>query len=324
MKAYKKFTRPLLAAFVIVIALASCIKSDSEEYQKQHDRDFEALKMEFGFTEDDFISEGVYLKVDYDGDTATAIYPTDEDFIMADVVGHRIDIGIFEVTNRDIAEENEVDRSDYIYGPIRIWVVSTPVGFNIAIKKVPQGAHATMLLSHEMAYGGYIPIVYEVDIYNIKDDLEQYNQYQINAALDSLDMDPVLDSVPGFSNAYSIIEVPGTVSDSAEIDDEVTISLHGYYVECDTTFIQSFPGREFFPFNNSDTLITYFIGDERFPLSSILTEIVPQMKLNEVRHIIIGSEHGYGTSGVIHPYDGFYIIPPDMPLHYKVQYLGKE
>ena len=100
--------------------------------------------------------------------------------------------------------------------------------------------------------------------------------------------------------------------------DSITVKIYGYYVEADTAYVDSFPGRQFFPINESGDVVTFAFGDIVFPITSIVNYAVEDMKIGETREVISPAEYGYGTNGFLHPYVGVYIIPPSMPLHYTL------
>ncbi|MGD2036149.1 MAG: FKBP-type peptidyl-prolyl cis-trans isomerase, partial [Bacteroidales bacterium] len=116
-------------------------------------------------------------------------------------------------------------------------------------------------------------------------------------------------------------DIDSTNRNSLSFGDTILISLQGYYVEADTSYINSFPGRQFFPIGNSGDSIRYIYGEEFFPVTLAVNEVVQYMQLNVPVEFVCSSEYGYGENGFRHPYTGEFIILPDMPLHYKVELL---
>jgi hypothetical protein len=324
---FKLSVRSLKGIFLISILtlLVSSCQDDTEEYIAAHDQKFEAMKVEYGMTEANAIGDGIYMR--FIGDTTTAVHPGALDYVMVSLVGLNSAGDLIDVTDSADAAANDIFREDLVYGPVRLNVDNTFTGFNIAVQKMPEGSYAMILFPYDLAFGGYEPIVYKVKLYKVIPNLEQYIDAQFETYVDILKdslgiITDNYDSIPGFRNAYSIITKQGTEDVELSYGDSATIELHAYYVETDPTYVHEFPGRSFFPINNSGDTITFDIGSVSFPISDLINAVVPIMKLGERREIVSPSEYVYDNQGFVHPYVGSYIVPPYMDVHYSIELIA--
>lgn len=317
-----KIRRELINVFFIGLATilaSSCFKDDAEERLTDHDNAFRTLKAYYGITEDENIGDNIYVHFTYMPDTLTndVMKPDETGYVVLDYVGLNSNLEVFDVTRQEDADEYDLYRSDVVYGPIRMKVNQTFPGFYKAIQHIPEGSSAVILIPHDQAFLNYEPLVYEVSVYRAFNNLEDYNNEQFDVYMDSLGIS-LNDSISGDSGAYFKITEEGDSIPDLEIGDSVTISLHGYYVETDTAYVDAFPGRQFFPINESGDNITFAMGDIMFPITAIVNDAIFEMKLGESREVISPAEYAYGTDGFLHPYVGIYIVPPSMPLHYTI------
>ena len=319
-----KIRRELIVVlFVVFSALfaASCLKDDSEENQSEHDVAFNLMKQHFGITESDNIGDNIYVHFTDIPDNQDGLVVADGNgYVVVDYVGVNSDMEVFDATRKADAENSGLYRNDVIYGPERLKVSQTFVGFYKGIQHVMEGGSAVILIPHDQAFLDYEPLAYEVTVYRVFEDIDEYNQLQIDAYMDSLGI-TVADSFPGVSGAYYKITAEGDSVPSLDIGDSVTVKLYGYYVEADTAYVDTVPGRQFFPINESGDEVTFALGDVIFPVTEIVNYSVEDMKLGETREVISPAEYGYGAEGFHHPYVGVYIIPPSMPLHYKLTFV---
>ncbi len=114
------------------IFLVSCVKDNTDELQADHDRKMEALKETYGIDESDLKVDGIYLKLLTVDTVLNPPYPSSDDMIIADYIGTYFNGSIFDVSDSAVAQDNELYNSDFIYGPARLWVSYTFLGFQKA------------------------------------------------------------------------------------------------------------------------------------------------------------------------------------------------
>jgi hypothetical protein len=322
----KKTARILKGAIVfslLTFIASSCLKDDTEELIAAHDRAFAAMKVTYGMTEANAIGDGIYLRFD-PADTVSAIHPANQNYVVIDILGFNSLGDVINVTDSADAAANHEYRADLVYGPVRIYINGTFPGFYKAIQKMPEGSSAIMLFPYDQVLGGYEPYAFKVKLYKVIPDIDsflisEFETYK-NLLKDSLGItDDSYDTIPNYQDAYSIITTEGTESVDIAFGDSATILLRAYYVETDPTYVTGFPGRSFFPINNSGERITFSLGTEAFPISELINSIVPEMKIGEKREIISPAKYVYGENGFSHPYVDIYIVPPYMDIHYSIE-----
>ncbi len=315
----KRIFKGVIIFSSLALTLTSCLKDDTEELIAEHDRALQAMKAVYGITEADLIGDGVYLHI-IDSLSTPGIHPADQNVIIANLAGFDSDGTIFDVTDSATAKQNNVYRPDLVYGPIRVNINNTFPGFYNAIQKVPEGANAVMLIPYDMAFGGYEPIAYKVELFKVVTDFDAFVHQEFEAYKDSLGIDDAnnLDDI-GADSAYESRDTAGYAVPDLQIGDSAKILLHAYYVETDPSFVQGFPGRCFFPINESGDIITFDVGTTSFPITGIINSLVMTMNVGDRREIITPAAYAYGDDGFVHPYTGIYIVPPAMDIHYTIE-----
>jgi len=318
-----KYIRKLLFFAVIASFFAACDLDDgTEELQLEHDQALAELKTHFGVTENDSIGDGIYLLITSPTDEADTIFPEGDDYIVVDLTGMDSDLDVFHTTLEEEASLAGIERSDFIYGPVRIKVENTFPGFYKAIQKVPEGAEATMIFPHDQAFGAYEPIVYKVKLYRVIDDITSYVSGEFDAYRQALGIGAA-DTLSGIDSVYvKTLVYDTTQSHDIYYGDIVTIRLHAHYVEMDSAYVDWFPGREFFPINESGDSIEFQYGNSAFPITELIHAVIPAMNIGDTWEILGPAKYAYGAEGFIHPIMGNIIVPVDMPVHYTIKLVG--
>ena len=327
-----KIRRELLSGLLIgllAVFAGSCLKDHTEEYQADHDAAFQALKKEFNITAEDHIGDSIFVHFTYmpeiNGDT---VFPEDQDYVVMDYIGLKYggpysEPEVFDVTSEEDAREYDLYRGDIIYGPVRLNINQTFRGFYFGIQHVPESAEATILIPHEQAFYNYEPLVYKVKLYRVIKDLQLYDSLQMMSYLDLLGISTIAENTHDITEvpkAYYKIVTEGEEYPEMEIGDTVVIKLHAYYVETDTAYVDSIPGRQFFPINQSGEEVKFAYGENYFPITPVLNVMLGYMKLNETREIVTPADYTYGEYGFIHPGVAVFIVPPYIPVHYIVTF----
>jgi FKBP-type peptidyl-prolyl cis-trans isomerase len=304
---------------LVAIMMSSCLKDDSEERLAEHDRKLNDLKAEYGMTEADALEDGLYIKVVSTTEDSVTIRGTD--YLILDVLGKYADNEVFDASDADAAENAGIFRPDLVYGPYRLKLDKTFYGFYMALQGLKQGDEVNMVFSQDVAFLDYQPLAYEIKIHTVIHDLGQYVVEQDDTYKEAMGISPV-DTVPGTDSLmfWTLIE-EGTDAIDLELGDEVKLRLYGYYVETDPNYVNGYPGRQFFPINESGDTISGEVGVQSFPVINSLYAAIAHMKIGEIRDVFIPTGLAYGEDGFVHPYVGKYIIPTYMSLHYNVQLL---
>jgi FKBP-type peptidyl-prolyl cis-trans isomerase 2 len=323
----KTVLRTFVFSVILSLSLTSCFKDDTAEKIARHDRAMQDLILKYGFTEQDKIDDGIYVHLIGEPETGTdPIFPADNNYVVIDYETYNSAGTLIDVTDSAVAAQNGVYQTNLIYGPIYLNINNSFPGFYKAVQKVPQGKSAYMLFSWDQVGTDYEPLVYKVDLYRVIDNFKAYKDstyiiYRniLQGVLDTVELRR--DSIDGVDSVYTGITDIGDTTSSIGIEagSTVTIFLYAYYVETDTAYVHGFPGRTFFPINNSGYSINFVKGYLSFPISKVVDEMVDRMHVNEERVILAPAELGYGETGFVNPYTNTYIIPPNMALHYLIR-----
>lgn len=319
MKIKNGFLLPVLVAGL----MTSCLKDDLQEQIDQHDRAFNELKEEYGFTEDENIGENIYVKITDSTDFRNGQkVNSNQNFIVIDYVGRNPEAGVFDATREVDSRNANLFRKDIIYGPIRLPVSHTFTGFSKAIRFMSEGDAALMLFPYDQAYYDYQPVIYDIKLYEVIDNIDLYDSLQMLTYMHMLgypfDTMYFENSPPVY---YKTIATGEEMADTISSGDSVKISLYAYYVETNPSYVDSVPGRQFFPINESGDQVTFLIGNNLFPVTEIINISVRNMKVGETRLVVSHSDYNYGDGGFMHPYVSKFIVPPHMPVHYKIKLL---
>lgn len=313
----RKIVKIQLLLILVSMVMFSCLKDEWAENQAEHDKKMEELKIEYGIDETMAIGDNIYLKPLEQEPYPGAEPPEYDDVVIVDYIGRDYDGNVFDVSYVDVAVDNDVYRNDFIYGPARLYVNYTRLGFQKAIQEMTPKERAIMLIPGDQWDGYWNPVVYDVTLYKVIEDIETYNNEQLALYLDSLGIS-TSDLLPESDGIWAK-DFSGRLENGLSFGDTVILSLHGYYVEADTTYMNSFPGRQFFPISNSGDTLIYAYGEEFFPVTYAVNEAVKYMLIGDTADIVAKDDYGYDDTGFAHPYTGEFIIPPDMPLHYTLQ-----
>jgi hypothetical protein len=307
---------------VLILLVASCLKDDTAQKIADHDKAFQLMKAKYGFNESDSIGDNIYVHYTNMPDTgASAVYAADSDYVVMDLEEYDSQSNLIAVTDSAVAAQHSVYHNYYIYGPYRVNINKTFLGFYKAIQKVPEGWSATMLFPYDQANTNYEPLVYKIKLYRVIKDLDTYEQKEYIDYRNLMGLTDI-DTVPGFDSVYSKVTIPSDSAVDIQVGQVVSVILYGYYAEADTAYVHRFPGRQFFPIQNSGNAVNFIKGTLGFPVTQIVDDIVDIMHIGEERVVLTPAKYAYGSNGFIHPYTGAFLIVPDMPLHYRIKLVG--
>ncbi|MBN1950659.1 MAG: FKBP-type peptidyl-prolyl cis-trans isomerase [Bacteroidales bacterium] len=315
----------ILLSLSIGALLSSCnLDGGTEELELQHEQAMTAFKAKYGLTEAENIGDNIYLKILTPVGAADTVFSNGSDYVVVDLLGFDSDYNAFDVTDEHIADSLDVYRADFIYGPLRVNVLNTFLGFYKAIKLLPEGSEAVMLFPHDQAFGGYEPVLYQIKLHRVIRDIHAYLDQEFEAYRKELGME-LSDTLPDYGGFYyKSVAMEDTSSHDIYYGDKVYLKLTARYVETDTAFIESFPGREYFPINNSGDSISFQFGTAYFPITEAVHIAINNMKIGETWEVLTPANYVYGEDGYKHPTMGSIIVPPKMPVHYTIELLGYE
>lgn len=317
-----KLTKFVLILTALMAVTTSCLDNKVEEYEAEAKSKHENYKNQNGFTEEHHIVNGIYLKFEGDVDPTA---PTGE-------TGNTINLSYTgKYTNGEEFETTDIERSAgipynevFIYGPKRLKLGSLIVGMDTALKLMPAGSKAEILIPHEYAYGDYEPVVYEVEMHDIitSDSLYESNlfaKFREDNNFEHTISNGLYYKFTDGDTLRSSIAVRG--------GDTIGISLVSRYAE---DYYDDNTGRIFYPrMHESDTFYYFYGATTVYPIIPAIDSAVKYMEVGETIEIAFesgaeassGYAWGYGEYGYTDPNFNFALVSHSTPLHYTIQLL---
>ncbi len=321
MRTLKNILFPLVfIGFTIIVS--SCLSDEIDDLETESSSKLQEYLDANGYTEADHIGYGVYVKITQDT-VGSSTYPTYGDAIVFNYTGKYTDGTVYESTDSSYVDDLTYGEY-YIYGPTRRWVGTLISGFDTAIRTIPEGASAEIVIPADMAFGDYNPVVYDVDLLKVVDndstyEKEVFNEFKTTNSFD----DSVYISIGILYKADSALRTEGILSSS----DSVTVKIIGRYAEC---YYPNGLGRQFYPLGDEDATIEgYNYAGTNDDISDALQldaidSALKYMRVGETMEVAFLSgadgdtEWGFGSSSVVNADLNIPIIFAYTPLHYTI------
>jgi len=172
MRIVRNFLKIQLMTVVVAVFFISCLDNEQEKLIAEHDQRMEEMKTKYGFEETDTLPGGYGVYIKYSINTDSIRKATLNDMVVIDYVGTNYSGDIFDVSRKSVAESEGIYDDEFIYGPARFYVNHLFYGFQLAIPDMPVGSKAKILVPGNLWDGGYFPVMYEIELYQIIDDIE--------------------------------------------------------------------------------------------------------------------------------------------------------
>jgi FKBP-type peptidyl-prolyl cis-trans isomerase len=327
MKWFISNNRIIFVGLMLIILNAACLDKNQDELESEAQELLQTYLDENGYTEQDKIAYGVYMKID-EGTVTDGATPESGNTVLMELTGMYTDYTVFETT--DVDQSASIANNDlYIYGPRRYTVGDLIVGLDTAIKFMSEGSEAQIVIPHTYAYGNYKPVVYNVKLLEVIEDdstyeAETFAEYMVdNGFSDSM-------YIPNsIGLLYKLEEGDSLETDSVmEFNDTLVIELTARYAE---SYIGSDGevGRVFYPRGTETTTISdYYWGNTSdYPIISAIDSATKYMRVGQTIDIAFksGAEEetytvwGYGTTGLNDSDINYYVISAYTPLHYTIK-----
>lgn len=292
------------AGLFIMLFFAACNEEPSNEEQEEELRKLEAYLEENNITQEPTESGMYYLEIE-PGDGST--YPAEDDYVEFEFAAQLIDGTIFYTSNETIAENAGIYDPDNIYGPIRYQLGQMMPGLAEGISYMSEGGLARLIIPSDLALGSsytsivppYSTLIYDIELTEVISDPDQYERQQIQAYLDSNNID-----VDSTSTGLYYIENELGTGEQVENGSTVTIWYTGYYLD-GRVFDSNIDGSAFIVSLPSENLIDGWV------------EGLKLMKEGGKATLIVPHYLAYGAEGY---YDnrGRTIVPPYKTLLFDV------
>jgi len=319
-----KITKITFAILGVFMLTTSCLDNEVGEKEDQASQKIQDYISRNGYTEAQNIGYGIYVKVIEEAEDGAPIPEIGQRILMS-YTGKLTNEEVFETT--DSTKSNLITYPEiHIYGPKKYIVGNQIFGMDTALRTLPEGSKAEIVIPHQYAFGDYEPVVYNVDIHKVIEDDSTY-EAETFAAFRSNNM--FVDTL--YQGLYYKLPEGGELSDTVVVqrNDSATIQIHAYYAE---DYYADHTGRRFYPRSYETEILKYSFGaDGYYPLLPAVDSVVKYLNINQTAEITFdsgaestGNVWGLGQNGWVDPVYNIYIIEAYTPLHYRVKLLGVE
>ena len=330
MNKIKTLLKTTLALLLLVFLGTSCLDKEVERRQDDANAKFQKYLQDNNYNDEHHIGFGVYVKVIESGDENGAL-PVNGQNIRLDYKGMYTDGTLFEST--DSGDASSLNFGEYfIYGPAKHIVGTLIPGFDTAIKTITEGTVAQFVIPHEMAFGNYEPVVYDVSLHDLisNDSIDEYEAFkQFKEANDFNDTMNL-----GEGLLYKLVGVDTSLRTDpvVRVNDTIKLELTGRFAE---TYYGNNQGRVFYP-RGEETLILsdYLWGTKTdYPMeenvNKAIDSAVKYMRVGETMELAFTSgayeadsvRWGYGIDPKVDPLLNYIVVPPITPLHFTLKLL---
>lgn len=297
--------------------LNSCLKDEYEDDRNAAEAEFRAYLSSNGYTESDNY-DGVYIKF-LEIPDPNARKPEAYDPVIVDYIGKYADGTIYETSDPDLADQEDIRRNDAVYGPHKIYVGYTIAGISIALINMPVGSRAEVVVPQELGFNDYKTRVYELEVHEIIDDEKAFELELIDSCLVKNGFSKK-DSL--FSGFYpkDIRLVPE--ADTAEVGDTITVKIIARFAEYKDRYSWEEKGRQFYPpvdtSDNPSVIEDYVFGDENYLFNYAVNTAISNMREGEIREFVCESDYAY-PDGWLNETTGVYYVPLYTGIHYYIE-----
>ncbi len=304
------------AGFLLLGFMNSCIKDEYEEEKAEEERMIKEYIEANGITEGDKLESGVYLKLI--SNSGSSKYAADNNYVMISYTGKYTDETVFDSNIESVAVSAGLYNDTLVYGPSKLRVGSTQIaGFNMAVKEIPEGSSAVMVIPSDLAQKDYIPLVFEVELHNVITsidtfEIEQFQEFLIGKGF--TDEDTLVNGI-----YYNLFSEGGEEADTIASGDTLVIEITGQYAETEN-YIDGVDQRTFYPLGSQSDTILYVYGTPGiFPVPTGLEMAMEKMEEGDRLEVAMHSYYGYGDSGYFNEILNIHIVQPFTPLYYTVK-----
>lgn len=289
---------------ILMLVLTSCLGKFSDDQKEEEQRLLRQYLVDNDITTDPKPSGLYYIPIQEGiGNQPNASSWVEIEYTIQLVSGY-----IFSTTDEEVARENYLYSSYYMYGPARVELSGVIPGLQEGLQYMKEGGEATLIIPSDLAYGGmafpgipqYSTLIYDLKLIKTFDDPVQHESEVLNDYLENLAGDP-------FVTPTGVYFLETGSPEGDFFTDEDTL---------DITYTGMFPDGRVFDSNVGGTPLT---------LTLPATNVVPGFNdgFYLTRHnsdgiMIIPWDQAYGVEGRYESVTGQLKIPPYQTLIFEV------
>ncbi|MBN2485361.1 MAG: hypothetical protein JXB34_05265 [Bacteroidales bacterium] len=309
----------LFLALMLMFSLSSCLKDLDKEERAEEKRKMDELLVKYGFNENHKLPTGIYLKFHNDTSETPYSVPVMGQTILVTFTGLLSDGTVLETTDAPTGV-NAFPDLYYVYGPHKLkkgYISRT--GIDTVLHYFNPGDSATVILPSNWASYDYEPQVYHMKLLEIVENDSLYEMEQFAAFFEANGFD--INNMFGNGIYYKVIGADTLNPKPFPFDenDSAIFRLTARYAES----FNNGQGRVFYPLANApDTVKRLFESTYYFPFVPAIDSALKRMGKGDTLEIAALSGYGYGLAGFTNPYLKYYIVPPQMPVHYRIELIN--
>jgi FKBP-type peptidyl-prolyl cis-trans isomerase len=285
---------------MIVFTLSSCLKDTDAEKRKAEQQQINNYVVTHGITAQPF-SNGLYYIEEEPGYGIDSLkYYSDYAYIS--YRAWTLDGKMFDSSDTIEAHNNGVQYpTQKIGGPLKVSMQSGFIGLVQGLSHMVEGTKATLIIPSSLAYGDYVPRIYEVTLLKVVRDIKSY-EMQILADSVLANQKMLADSTTYGSYVFA---TPSDTTGHPVVGDSVLVKYNGTILD----------GRVF---QNYST-IRYKVGT--FQIAGF-DEAVMLMKKGSKAKVFIPYYRAFGTSSTLDYYSNQILVPPYSTIRFDIELVG--
>ena len=315
----------LLTGAIFLVVFSSCKDPYADSTAKENAK-IKDYVSKGNFTK---LPVGVYIEFLNDTELTQRNTPAAGQTIVVNYTGEYLGGSVFETSDSSLGTGLFPNRY-CVYGPNRIRLGYTMFGFDTAMKYVSPGDSVIIVIPSDLAWHDN-PVVYHVGLSSIiendttNEELQFTKFFQANNFNTNNKFTSSSDTLNTFG--YGIYwKVISDTTDSLnpspfafDEKDSAIIELTARFAE---QYYSTTTGRVFYPLAGApEELKRSFEGPYYFPFVPAIDSALKHMNVGDEMELMALSDYAYGTSGYNDPNTNIMIVPPFMPVYYRVKLL---
>lgn len=314
------------SAIMILLLASGCIQNDWEEKEEHEKEVIQDYLKENNITEDQKTEGGIYYVEKRAG---TGKSPVKDDFIVIEYVGRYLEDGLIRETTYDSLKDewSAAEYFDYyVYGPVKFRFGYSIAGMNEGIAMMKEGGKSLLVLPSDKAFYDFNPMAYEVELFKVIPDAQQYEDSVLLVYLDAKGFD---ESTEVGSNGDTIWFRETVTPDPADVrtvepNDTVFFRFSGRLVDGFNSVIQD---DRVFDYNTSDANPVRIVYNRTNPsvksgdilaIPKGLVAALDSMREGTHATAVLPYDQAFEEDGISSTPYGYTIVPPYQTVVYDI------
>jgi len=326
MKLLHAFGFTLVLSAIILLLLPACAKKGLEELEEEEQRIINKYLADNNISAETRTEGGIYF---IETKAGTGISPVKDNYVVINYVGRYLLDGSIRETNYDSLRDEWAIAprlENYYFGPMKLLYGYSMPGINEALSMMKEGGKATAIIPSDKANYDYKPLVYDLELVRVIEDLKRYEDSVINvysgkyygdtARIDTVGIWTRIDDAPATTNIFDSGDTLFFNFDAKMIDG----------------FGDSVVAERIFDSNEGEDPLKYVYGQNFLNSGQMLrlqnNQLVKGLKTaldsldisNGMKFsVLMTYDQAFGANGFIHEVDKYVIMPPYQSIEYDIE-----